>query len=236
MIVSATPQPKPAKNSVLAIWSLICGIVTFLGLGPLAALPAIVCGHLGLSAIRKAEGQLSGRRKAIAGLVMGYGGMVVSLILTVLVFQTIEEVKRAVAKNDEVWLVSALRAYYAVYGEYPFATSKSEAVTFSSDNDRLIDALRSERSSKSDQNPLHIDFYEGRESAYGPKGEVRDPWGHPYWIRICTNHDGRVANPYQKNAGPNPIPQGAIVWSLGPDGKLGAHGDGDGSVDVLSWQ
>jgi hypothetical protein len=73
-VPSLPMQPAVAQEtSGLAIASLVCGILGFVTLG-LAGLPAVITGHLGLSAIKKSAGRLKGGGMAIAGLIMGYFG------------------------------------------------------------------------------------------------------------------------------------------------------------------
>jgi hypothetical protein len=67
----------PAKTNALAITSLICGIAQIM-FGPFATIPAIVCGHIGRSQIRR-TGE-SGAGMALAGLVLGWAGLVLGLL------------------------------------------------------------------------------------------------------------------------------------------------------------
>src|SRR6266850_1968484 len=61
------------KNSGLAIASLILGIAGIaLCFGPIAGIPAVICGHIAQSKIRESGGLLSGSGLATAGLVTGY--------------------------------------------------------------------------------------------------------------------------------------------------------------------
>jgi hypothetical protein len=71
---SAMPQPKG-----LSIASLCCGIAVYLGFGVfiLPQLAAVILGHL---ALRR---EPSGRGFAIAGLVMGYLGLVLTVLAIV---------------------------------------------------------------------------------------------------------------------------------------------------------
>lgn len=70
----ATPQPKG-----LSIASLCCGIAVYLGFGVLVLpqLAAVILGHL---ALRR---EPSGRGFAIAGLVMGYIGLALTVLAIV---------------------------------------------------------------------------------------------------------------------------------------------------------
>jgi hypothetical protein len=62
----------PARTSALAIWSLVLGILGLLCFSFLAAIPAVICGHLGRSKIRDSQGALQGNGLALAGLILGY--------------------------------------------------------------------------------------------------------------------------------------------------------------------
>ena len=63
----------------LAIASMVTGILSLLGCSMFAAIPAIVCGHIG---VRQADrGEASGRGMAMAGLIMGYISLVVTVII-----------------------------------------------------------------------------------------------------------------------------------------------------------
>ncbi len=60
------------KTVGVAIASMVLGILGFLCLGPLASIPAVICGHIAMSAIKKDREGLAGDGMAIAGLIMGY--------------------------------------------------------------------------------------------------------------------------------------------------------------------
>ena len=51
--------------------ALVLGIVSFC-LGFFAGIPAIICGHIAVSRIKRSQGTLKGQGMAVAGLVMGY--------------------------------------------------------------------------------------------------------------------------------------------------------------------
>jgi Domain of unknown function (DUF1707)/Domain of unknown function (DUF4190) len=70
------PAPLPRTNP-LAVTSLVCGVAQIM-FGPFATIPAIVCGHIGRSQIRRSgEG---GAGIALAGLVLGWTGLVLGLL------------------------------------------------------------------------------------------------------------------------------------------------------------
>lgn len=79
-----TPPPVPRiEKSTEATASLVFGIASFVVLlGPLAAIPAIICGHIAIRRIKRARGPLKGEGLAIGGLVLGYLNMVFLVGLT----------------------------------------------------------------------------------------------------------------------------------------------------------
>lgn len=64
------PDTAPRRVSPLAVASLLLGLLSLL-LWALAGVPAMLLGLQGLRAINASEGQLQGRRLAIAGMVLG---------------------------------------------------------------------------------------------------------------------------------------------------------------------
>ena len=74
--------PAGAKTNTLAIVSLVASLVgLFSGVGFLVG---IICGHIALGQIKKTGEQ--GRGMAVAGLIIGYVGIVLAIILTILFF------------------------------------------------------------------------------------------------------------------------------------------------------
>jgi hypothetical protein len=72
-------------TSGLAIASLVCGIVSLMAvfcyISGVAAIPAVICGHLALRRIRNAQVPIGGRGLAIAGLITGYLGLLGQLAM-----------------------------------------------------------------------------------------------------------------------------------------------------------
>lgn len=62
-------QKKTVGQSIA---SLVLGLLAFLLLGLLAAIPAVICGHLAKSKIKADPENLTGGGQALAGLIMGY--------------------------------------------------------------------------------------------------------------------------------------------------------------------
>jgi hypothetical protein len=69
--------PVAPPTSGLAIASMVCGIIAVVSCyaGALLGIPAVICGHMAMSVIRNAPFMMGGRGMAIAGLVLGYLGI-----------------------------------------------------------------------------------------------------------------------------------------------------------------
>jgi DUF1707 SHOCT-like domain/Domain of unknown function (DUF4190) len=76
--VAETSAAPVAKTNGLAIASLACGIGQF-AFGPLATIPAIVCGHLARSQIKRTGEQGAGL--ALAGLILGWAAVILAILL-----------------------------------------------------------------------------------------------------------------------------------------------------------
>lgn len=80
------PYPTPMKSNGLAIASLICGIIAlvfcwgYLVLPLLAGIPAVITGHLALKKV-KSDPTLGGKGLALTGLITGYVGIGLGLII-----------------------------------------------------------------------------------------------------------------------------------------------------------
>lgn len=93
----------PAKTSGLAITSLILGILSILllvvCLGPLLAIPAIICGHVAYSRIGKSGGQLQGQGLAMAGFITGYLSLALLLLLVPIAIPNFIKARQTSQKN-----------------------------------------------------------------------------------------------------------------------------------------
>jgi prepilin-type processing-associated H-X9-DG protein len=92
--------PPPAaqpKTDGLATTSMVLGIVGLVGMcvciGPLFAIPAIVCGAIALNRISKSNGTLGGRSQAIAGLVTGILGLVLIPVAAAMTLPALQKAK-----------------------------------------------------------------------------------------------------------------------------------------------
>ena len=74
------------QNSTLAIISLVAGILGWTLLPFLGSLVAVVCGHMARAEIRRAQGALEGDGLAVAGLVLGYLVIALSILAVIGIF------------------------------------------------------------------------------------------------------------------------------------------------------
>ncbi|HOA63151.1 MAG: DUF4339 domain-containing protein [Verrucomicrobia bacterium] len=74
-------EPRTPPQSGLAITSLVLGILSLACLGLLAGIPAIICGHKARGRARRAPAQYGGAGLALAGLIMGYVSLAVTLVV-----------------------------------------------------------------------------------------------------------------------------------------------------------
>ena len=168
--------------------------------------------------------------------------------------RTLDRAKSAQAKNDVTQIVTAVNAYYTEYGKYPIATNDT-ALTVTQTADLFYTLRAKDPGSGANlnnaANPRKIVFISPRDlgtaanprAGIGSDGRYYDPWGTPYNLAIDGNYDNVInTNPYGANngAGPQPLPQGVIAWSLGKDRQLGKVVGGQtvftGSDDIISWQ
>ena len=75
----SVPQTVPHTPAV-AIWSLILAVLSFTCGWLFTAIPAVICGHVARSKIRKSGGVLGGRGIATAGLILGYIALAVGIM------------------------------------------------------------------------------------------------------------------------------------------------------------
>ena len=188
--------------------------------------------------------------------------LVVISIIAVLIgllfpaFQGVQnQARKTQARNELVQIVTAVNAYYTEYGKYPLGPATPADTTYgaTTTNEQLFNELRSVFPT---QNPRKIVFLSppdakntnspraGISSAPASAGQYFDPWGKPYLIRIDTDYNNQVSNPYSQNAGGAPLLRsGVIAWSFGKDAVSQSvattpsdKNTGTNKDDVVSWQ
>ncbi len=123
---SATPPapapPRPAmpavpgpiagsgpRSSGMALASLIFGIVAFILLPFIAAIPAIIFGHIALTRIRRDPLGFGGRGQAVAGLVLGYVNLALIPFIAFVAGLTLPALAKAKGKAQRISCVNNLK-------------------------------------------------------------------------------------------------------------------------------
>src|SRR5213594_1444056 len=154
-----------------------------------------------------------------------------------------DQAKRTQAKNDLTQIINAVNAYYTDYGKYPLATDD----TIITNNALLMNALRG---LDTVNNPRQIVFISPPyvKNPANPRsgiatqatninlisvaiGDLVDPWGTPYNVRIDGNYDNQVANAYTDGSAggsstttpPYALSIGVMAWSFGKDQAIGTR-------------
>jgi type IV pilus assembly protein PilA len=141
---AASPGAPPAfagtpETSGKAIVSLVCGLLFFF---LPSAIVAIIFGHLSLSEIRKSAGRLKGEGVAIAGLVLGYLGIVAIPFLLIIAAIAIPNLLRARMAANESSAVASVRTIVNAETMYSESHNSAGFTCSLSDlaQDRMIDA------------------------------------------------------------------------------------------------
>jgi len=72
--------PAVVPNSNMAIISLVAGILAWALLPVIGAIVAVVCGHIARKEIRESGGRLAGQGLALAGLILGYTQLAITVL------------------------------------------------------------------------------------------------------------------------------------------------------------
>ena len=220
------PPPYPGqapKTESLATAALVLGISSFVCLGCLGGVPAIICGHLARGKIRDSHGQLDGAGMALAGLILGYLSIVftiaVAVIYGVFLAKAVPQIQSgatpAIIEEQASQLKTGLDLYKANTGSFPKLTGTNGEIV---DTAALVKVLGA-------TSPTGSPYYKPGEQGLQANGLPVDLWLQPLHIAIDLNGDGFVQVGSQK------IPGTVAVWSSGPD-KKDTLGNGD---DLTSW-
>lgn len=75
-------QPKTSRLAITSLVLGILGVVLLLAcLGPLFAIPGVICGHMAHSRIKRSGGTQTGGGLALGGIITGYVSIVLSVFL-----------------------------------------------------------------------------------------------------------------------------------------------------------
>ena len=149
--------------------------------------------------------------------------MVVIVIIVVLagllfpaVQSILERAKKVQAKNDLTQIVTAVNAFYTEYGKYPLTSATSADTNYgtSTTNDKLFNELRNSGTVTDNTRGIVFMSPPNVKDSTNPKsgiagtgsnaGQYFDPWGSPYFVRLDTDYDNQLDNPYNANGGAGP--------------------------------
>lgn len=103
---TAPAEIQPARTSGLAIAS----IVLALALGPFGILPAIICGHVALRKIER-NPSLTGRSLALAGVILGYSILGLTIVILVPILLPLLAYHRAGISQQSTTNTVVIRQY-----------------------------------------------------------------------------------------------------------------------------
>lgn len=101
------PAARPApRTAPAAIWSLVLAILSFTCGWLFTAIPAVICGHIAWSKIRKSGGTLGGKGIATAGLILGYIALAIGImgipLLVSMIQSDRERLQRLATERKEI--------------------------------------------------------------------------------------------------------------------------------------
>ena len=129
-----SPPPTPAlTRSGLAVWSLVCGILAIVlsavCIGPLFAIPAVICGHMAYSRIGGSGGTMSGKGLALGGLITGYVSIAMIPFIAMLAAIAIPNFSKARAVAQQNACINNLRVLDVAKQQWALENKKADPET-----------------------------------------------------------------------------------------------------------
>jgi hypothetical protein len=128
--IQPVAPPLASQRCGLAVWSLVLGIaalvLSVVCVGPLLAIPAVICGHKALGRIKRSGGTLAGEGLATGGLITGYTGIALIPILLLLSAIAVPNFMRArdIAQRNQC--INNLRQIDAAKQEWALEREKQQ--------------------------------------------------------------------------------------------------------------
>lgn len=158
----------------------------------------------------------------------------------------LRKAERTHAENTAYNLKNAISAYFTEYRKYPVKGDANETDEIRTDSDLMDILLGADSEAQSGGlNPRRIAFYTDKaakpmgdgkyrkgirlESDGG--GELWDPYGDYYYIRMDLDYNNRVEKPtWDKTGDSQFLPESILVWSAGKD-----NDESDAQDNVKTW-
>ena len=122
--------PGQTKTSGLAIWSLVLGILGLTCFWLLTAIPAVICGHVAYSRIKRSSGALAGEGLALGGLITGYLSVALSVfVLPLLAAIAIPNFVRARTTAQKNACINNLRVIEGAKQQWALDNKKQDSDT-----------------------------------------------------------------------------------------------------------
>lgn len=157
----------------------------------------------------------------------------------------LRKAERAHAENTAVNVKNAISAYFTEYRKYPVEASEKEDSILRTDRN-LMDVLLGGDSEKErgGLNPRGIAFYTDKAAKPmgGGKyrkgitlegdggGELWDPWGEHYYVRMDLDYNNRTEKPSWDQSDATYLPEAILVWSSGADKEESSETD-----NIKTW-
>lgn len=158
----------------------------------------------------------------------------------------LRKAERTHAENTAYNLKNAISAYFTEYRKYPVKGDANETDEIRTDSDLMDILLGADSEAQSGGlNPRRIAFYTDKaakpmgdgkyrkgirlESDGG--GELWDPYGDYYYVRMDLDYNNRVEKPtWDKTGDSQFLPESILVWSAGKD-----NDESDAQDNVKTW-
>lgn len=153
----------------------------------------------------------------------------------------LKRAERTHAENTAYNLKNAVSAYFTEYRKYPVEGSLDEESEILTDNE-LMDVLLG--ADENELNPRRIAFYTDKAAKPmgGGKfrkgvtlendggGELWDPWGEYYFVRMDLDYNNRTVKPDWDESDAQYLPESILIWSGGADKDDSTPGD-----NIKTW-
>lgn len=158
----------------------------------------------------------------------------------------IRRAEKTNAQNTAYQLKNAISAYFTEYRKYPVDSSRNNDTDDLRTNHELMDVMLGADSDEAEKlNPRKIAFYTGKQAK--PKGggkyikgvkleedgggELWDPFGDYYFVRMDLDYNNRVPTPdWDTQTDSTVLPESILIWSAGKD--LDEQDDND---NIKTW-